>query len=87
MNLWVELPEGIDAGEMLARAQREGVSYLPGRYFSVSRDFSNCFRISFAGVAPDRIRQGLEILGSIYRSEWQRVESVRRLDTQQPALV
>lgn len=87
MNLWVELPEGIDAGEMLARAQREGVSYLPGRYFSVSRDFSNCFRISFAGLAPDRIRQGLEILGSIYRSEWQRVESVRRLDTQQPALV
>lgn len=87
MNLWVELPEGIDAGEMLARAQREGVSYLPGRYFSVSRDFSNCFRISFAGLAPDRIRQGLEILGSIYRSEWQRVEAVRRLETQQPALV
>lgn len=88
MNLWVELPEGMDAGgEMLARAQRDGVSYLPGRHFSVTRDFSNCFRISFAGLAPDRIRQGLEILGSIYRSEWQRVEAARRLDTAQPALV
>lgn len=87
MNLWVELPEGLDAGEMLARAQREGVSYLPGRYFAVSRDFSNCFRISFAGLAPDKIRQGLETLGSIYRSEWQRVEAVRRLDPQQSAVV
>ncbi len=87
MNLWVELPEGLDAGEMLPRAQREGVSYLPGRYFSVSRDHSNCFRISFAGLAPDKIRQGLDVLGSMYRSEWQRVEAVRRLDAPQPALV
>jgi len=86
MNLWVQLPDGIDAGEMLQRAQREGVSYLPGKYFGVARDFSNCLRISFAGLAPDKIRQGLEILGSIYRSEWQRVEAGRRLDSQ-PALV
>jgi 2-aminoadipate transaminase len=86
MNLWVRLPEGIDAGEMLQRAQREGVSYLPGKYFGVGRDFSNCLRLSFAGLAPDKIRQGLEILGSIYRSEWQRVEAGRRLDSQ-PALV
>lgn len=86
MNLWVQLPEGIDAGEMLQRAQREGVSYLPGKYFGVARDFSNCLRISFAGLAPDKIRQGLEVLGSIYRSEWQRVEAGRRLDSQ-PAFV
>jgi 2-aminoadipate transaminase len=89
MNLWVELPEGLDTGELLARAQREGVSYLPGRYFSVTRDHSRCFRISFAGLAPDKIRQGLDILGSIYRSEWQRLEAMRsRMDAQQqPALV
>ena len=86
MNLWVQLPDGIDAGEMLQRAQREGVSYLPGRYFDVSKDFSNCLRISFAGLAPDKIRQGLEVLGSIFRSEWQRIEASRRLDPQ-PALV
>ena len=35
--MWVRLPEPLDAGELLARAQREGVAYLPGRYFAVSR--------------------------------------------------
>ncbi|MBV8818933.1 MAG: PLP-dependent aminotransferase family protein, partial [Acidobacteriaceae bacterium] len=29
MNLWVRLPEPLDAGELLARAEREGVTYLP----------------------------------------------------------
>ena len=35
--MWVRLPEPLDAGELLARAQKEGVAYLPGRYFAVSR--------------------------------------------------
>lgn len=87
MNIWVTLPEGLDAGELLARAQREGVAYLPGRYFAVSRDHSNCLRISFAGLAPEKIRQGLSVLGSIYRSEWQRMEDTRTYEPASPALV
>src|SRR5271157_3712236 len=31
MNVWVRLPEPLDAGELLPRAQKEGVAYLPGR--------------------------------------------------------
>src|SRR6185369_4725600 len=30
MNVWVRLPEPLDAGELLSRAQKEGVAYLPG---------------------------------------------------------
>ena len=37
MNVWVRLPEPLDAGELLPRAQRAGVAYLPARYFAVSR--------------------------------------------------
>ena len=33
MNLWVRLPEPLDASELAVRAERENVSYLPGRYF------------------------------------------------------
>src|SRR5262249_38637385 len=36
MNMWVRLPEPLDAGELLPRAQRENVAYLPGKYFAVS---------------------------------------------------
>ena len=71
MNVWVRLPEPLDAGELLARAQREGVAYLPGRYFAVSRLEPGALRLSFAGLAPEQIRTGLAILGSdCSRASW-----------------
>ena len=63
MNVWVRLPEPLDAGELLARAQREGVAYMPGRYFAVSRLEPGALRLSFAGLTPEQIRAGLAILG------------------------
>jgi 2-aminoadipate transaminase len=73
MNLWVRLPEPLDAGELLPRAQKEGVAYLPGRYFAVSRLDAGAMRLSFAGLEPDRIRGGLAILGRIASEELARV--------------
>jgi DNA-binding transcriptional MocR family regulator len=73
MSLWIELPQTLDAGELLARAEREGVTYLPGRYFAVSRPQPNGLRISFAGMTPDEIRSGLRVLGRIFQSELERV--------------
>lgn len=69
MNIWVRLPEPLDAGELLARAQKEGVAYLPGRYFAVSRLDPGALRLSFAGLAPEQIRTGLAILGRIVGAE------------------
>lgn len=68
MNLWVRLPEPLDAAELLAAAEREGVSYLPGRYFSVGRPDPGAFRLSFAGLAPEKIEKGLRILGSVFET-------------------
>ena len=86
MSLWVTLPEPLDAGELLTRAEREGVTYLPGKYFSVSRPQPNSLRISFAGMTPDQIRSGIEILGRIFEDELARVRSHSTLvDT--PAMV
>jgi len=72
MNVWVRLPNPLDAGELLSRAERESVSYLPGRYFAVSRLDPGTLRLSFAGLAPDEIRRGLAILGEIFRGELER---------------
>jgi len=55
MNLWVRLPEPLDAGELLLRAQREGVTYLPGRFFAVSKHEPGGLRLSFAGLEPAEI--------------------------------
>jgi DNA-binding transcriptional MocR family regulator len=69
MNLWVRLPAPLDASELLSAAQRERVSYLPGRYFEVSRRDAGALRLSFAGLAPSRIRSGVETLGEVFSRE------------------
>ena len=69
MNLWVSLPEPLDAGELLPRAQKLGVAYLPARYFAVSRLEPGGLRLSFAGLAPQQIRDGLAIIGKLAAAE------------------
>jgi DNA-binding transcriptional MocR family regulator len=63
MNLWVELPGRLDARDLLAKVQEQGVAFLPGHYFSVERSHSRCLRLSFGGLSPDEIRRGIRILG------------------------
>ncbi len=75
MSLWIELPDSLDAAELLPRAEREGVTYLPGRYFAVSRPQPNGLRISFAGMTPEEIRSGLSILGRIFQNELERASA------------
>ncbi len=86
MNLWVRLPAPLDAGELLARAEREGVTYLPGRFFGVSATESGGLRLSFAGLAPDKIDTGVRVLGRIFRNELDRVRAYARVESV-PAMV
>lgn len=84
MNLWVRLPEPLDAGELLARAQREKVSYLPGRYFAVAQPAPpGALRLSFAGLAPEEIRRGLRLLGALFSAE---LEGSRTGASREPAI-
>ncbi len=84
MNLWVRLPQPCDASQLLSRAREAGVSYLPGRAFAVSRQESSTLRLSFAGLEPERIRQGLAILGKVVSAE---LESARQQVEPHPAMV
>jgi 2-aminoadipate transaminase len=86
MNVWVHLPEPLDASELAVRAEREGVSYLPGRYFTVSRPQTQGLRLSFAGLTPEEIRSGLAILGKIFAIEFDRLRHAPS-DEPAPAMV
>jgi 2-aminoadipate transaminase len=83
MNLWIRLPEPLDAGELLLRAHRENVTYLPGRYFTVSRPDPGGLRLSFAGLTPAKIRRGVSILGEIFSTELERTQASRNLEPAQ----
>src|SRR5258708_2773240 len=86
MNVWVRLPEPLDAAELASRALRENVSFLPGRYFAVSRPQSHSLRLSFVGLTPEMIEYGLQVLGTIFRNELSQARRDRR-DDPSPALV
>ena len=80
MNLWVRLPEPLDAGDLLARAQREGVAYLPGKFFAVQRHEPGALRLSFAGLPPEEIERGVRTLGDIFTSELERLRGSRNIE-------
>ncbi|HLK48526.1 MAG TPA: PLP-dependent aminotransferase family protein [Bryobacteraceae bacterium] len=84
MNVWVRLPAPLDAGDLLPRAQQEGIAYLPGRYFEVSRRQLGALRLSFAGLTPGQIRKGLDILGRVAAAE---IENAAQGTAPSPALV
>lgn len=62
--IWATLPEYIDTGDLLAKALREDVAFVPGQaaYVDESRG-RNSMRLNFSGVGEDEIREGVRRIG------------------------
>ncbi len=59
MFVWARLPEGWDAGELLTRALRHDVAFVPGApFFAVDAD-RRTLRLSFTTHPPAEIVEGL----------------------------
>ena len=67
---WVELPEQIDTTALLSDAVAQKVAYMPGREFFVEGQpiRSNCMRLSFGGVTPEKIEIGMDRLAKVIKS-------------------
>ncbi|MBN9669166.1 PLP-dependent aminotransferase family protein [Roseibium aggregatum] len=66
MFVWVELPEGIDAGSLLARSvETAKVAFVPGRAFYPDGGGANTLRLSFSCAGEDRIEEGISRLGAL----------------------
>lgn len=56
MFVWLELPEGVDGGELLKRSVEEAkVAFVPGAAFFPDRGRRNTARLSFSLARPDVI--------------------------------
>ncbi|MGE5630794.1 MAG: PLP-dependent aminotransferase family protein [Caulobacteraceae bacterium] len=71
---WAELPGGINTTDLLAEATTNPevkVAYVAGESFFTEGGGmgNNCMRISFGGVAPEKIRIGAERLGNLICSK------------------
>ena len=87
MCVWLELPPGFDANELLVRARERGVVFAPGRYFYVHSPQPNTLRLAF-GLEERQIARGIAVLGDILRSELsKRQRGARRFEPARVALV
>ena len=62
--IWATLPAYIDTGDLLAKALRENVAFVPGQaaYVEEGRGRSS-MRLNFSGVGEDEIREGIRRIG------------------------
>jgi 2-aminoadipate transaminase len=62
--IWATLPEYIDTGDLLAKALREDVAFVPGQAAYVDeRRGRNAMRLNFSGVSDEEIREGVRRIG------------------------
>ncbi len=66
--IWIELPEGVDAQDLLPGARREHVEFMPGARFSSRRALANRLRLCFAFYDTPELVQGVERLSRVLAS-------------------
>jgi 2-aminoadipate transaminase len=67
--IWATLPDYIDTTDLLARALRENVAFVPGRSAFVDDRGGSSLRLNFSGVGEDDIREGVRRIGKVVREQ------------------
>jgi 2-aminoadipate transaminase len=67
--IWARLPDYIDTTDLLARALRENVAFVPGRAAYLDGRGGSEMRLNFSGVGDDDIREGVRRIGKVVREQ------------------
>ena len=65
--IWVTLPEGMDATDVLHEALAEKVAFVPGASFFADGSGKNTMRLNFTNASIERIEDGIARLGRVLR--------------------
>jgi 2-aminoadipate transaminase len=65
MFIWATLPDYIDTTDLLARALRENVAFVPGRAAYLDGRGGSSMRLNFSGVDEQQIREGIRRIGAV----------------------
>jgi 2-aminoadipate transaminase len=63
--IWARLPDYIDTSDLLARALREHVAFVPGRAAYLDGRGGSEMRLNFSGVGEEDIREGVRRIGKV----------------------
>lgn len=68
MFVWLTLPAGMDAGDLLAKSLKtERIAFVPGRAFFADGSNGNTLRLSFSCANEAAIDEGIKRLGRLIR--------------------
>jgi 2-aminoadipate transaminase len=67
--IWARMPDYIDTTDLLARALREHVAFVPGRAAYLDGRGGSEMRLNFSGVDDDAIREGVRRIGEVVREQ------------------
>ena len=81
MSVWVELPPGVDAADLLMKARERHVIFAPSRYFYFQNPKHNAFRLCYTALADDKIEKGVAVLGELLKTEMRKVRKGRKEST------
>ena len=62
---WVELPEKINARNVLTSCLERKVAFVPGGSFYPNAPKENTLRINFSNMSEERIYEGMKILAEV----------------------
>src|SRR5207253_10848346 len=65
MCLWLELPLGFDASELLIHVQERGALFAPGRYSYVQGPLPNTLRLGLASMDEQQTARGVTPLAQL----------------------
>ena len=63
--LWVTLPDFIDTTDLLARALRENVAFVPGEAGYLDGRGRSSMRLNFSGSGEEALREGVRRIGKV----------------------
>jgi 2-aminoadipate transaminase len=67
--IWARMPDYIDTTDLLARALRENVAFVPGRAAYLDGRGGSEMRLNFSGITEEDIREGVRRVGKIVREQ------------------
>ncbi len=66
--LWVKLPAGISASELLPKALKAGVAYVPGKYFYSEKPDDRTLRLNFCYANEEKTLEGIKRLAGVIKT-------------------
>src|SRR5215218_10437019 len=67
--IWATLPDYIDTTDLLARALRDHVAFVPGRAAYLDGRGGSAMRLNFSGVGEDDLREGVARIGKVVNEQ------------------